>query len=823
MISDLRYAIRTLAKSPGFTALVIITLALGIGANTAIFSVVNATFLRALPYADGDRLMLLVERKGSYDSPVAYPNFVDWAKQQDVFAHLAMYHPGAAKLKVEDRVELVSTCRVSAEFFPALGVSVTEGRVLAADDDRAGAAPAAWLTSEARRRYFDGQIVVGRTIRIDGQPVTIAGVLPEDFRFYRQAEVFLPLTPYAAQFMTMREDHNEAYVLGRLKPGVTAGAAQAQMSAIARRIEQQYPSSNTGAGVRIQPLRDHLAGSSRSQLLLLLGAVGLVLLIACVNVANMLLARSLTREREMAIRAALGASRFQLIRQLLVESVLLAVGGEVLGLVLGLWSYDFVRRLLPWEMQPLATAVGLDLRVLTVITVATFLAGLGFGLAPAWQLSHANPNDALKRTSRTIRTVWGRVCFRDLLVVAQVSLALMLLIGAGLLIRSLHQLLQVSSGIRPERILTLQVTPPTMAQFQNDPYCVTRFYSEIAESVGRLPEVEAAAVATCLPFAWDTASMNFSVGDRPLPAPGDFPIANTHTVSPDYFRTLGIPLLRGRVFNGQERQPVFPAGADFTPATFAVVFKDVVFDGVISRRMADRFWPGEDPIGKRFRLGYPDMHLPWVQIVGVVGNTTQTGLDSGESTEFYLSYRQFPVPLGMHVVVRTRLQPATALASIRTAIQSTAKDEPIHDVQLMSERIANSVSGRQFNVNLFAGFAALALLLSLIGIYGVLSFLVSQRTREVGIRLALGAQRRDVLRDVLVCGLMLALPGVILGLAGAWGVSRLLQSQLFGVTGTDPFTYVASAILLLLAALLACWLPARRATLVNPIEALRAE
>jgi putative ABC transport system permease protein len=473
-------------------------------------------------------------------------------------------------------------------------------------------------------------------------------------------------------------------------------------------------------------------------------------------------------------------------------------------------------------MRSLAEASGgLDPRVLFFVAGVTLLTGIGFGLAPAWRLSHANPNDALKNTRRTVRTWFGRIRLGDLLVVGQVALALVLLVGAGLLVRSLHRLLQVPAGIRPERVLTLQVTPP-MAQFQRDPFSVTAFYSRIVEKIGTLPEVEAVAAVTGLPFTWNMSTMDFYLDGRPVPEPGKFPNASRHTVTADYFRALGIPLLRGRTFDGHEKQPVIPPGLDFAPQNFEAIYKDVLFDGVISQKMADQFWPGEDPLGKRFRLGWPDLHAPWVQVVGIAGNTTQTGQERGESAEFYLSLRQFPTPEG-YVVVRTRMDPAAALASIRTAIQSVVKDEPITDVQLMSERMAGFVSDRRFNMNLFGAFAGVALLLSVIGIYGVLSFFVSQRTREVGIRMALGAQRRDVLLDVLARGLRLAVSGVVLGLAGAWAVSRLLQSQLFGITGTDPLTYIGGALLLLLVALAACVIPARRAASINPTEALRAE
>jgi putative ABC transport system permease protein len=362
-----------------------------------------------------------------------------------------------------------------------------------------------------------------------------------------------------------------------------------------------------------------------------------------------------------------------------------------------------------------------------------------------------------------------------------------------------------------------------MAQFQRDPNSFNTYYERVIEGVRHLPGIESAAVASALPFTWSTNSMTFYWDGRPVPASGEFPSANNHSVTPDYFRAMGIPLLRGHGFTGKEPQAVIPEGMDLSPQNLATIFKDLVFDGVISKRMAEKFWKGEDPVGKRFRLGYPDMGLPWVQIVGVVGNTTQTGLDQGDTAEFYLPLRQFPAPTGMHLVVRTQMDPAGAVASIRTAVQSVAQDEPIHDVRLMSERMDGFVSGRRFNMSLFTFFAGTALLLSLIGIYGVLSFVVSQRTREVGIRMALGAQRGDVMRDVLSRGLRLALPGVLLGLAGAWAVSRLLQSQLFGITGTDPASYAASAGLLLVAVVVACYVPARRATRVSPSEALRTE
>ena len=825
MLSDLRFAFRQLFKPPGFTAAVIFTLALGIGANTAVFSIVNATFLRPLPYSDPDRLMLLMEGHGSGQMGVSYPNFLDWQAQQDVFSGLAFYRPNSAKLKTAEGAELVSSCLVSGNFFSVLDLHVAQGRGMTAADDKVGAAPVVWVAHAAWQKYFAGdQGLLGRTILLEGQPVTVAGILPASFLFHRSVDFYRPVAPYAEQeFMTMRANHNDAFGLGRLKPHVTPASAQAEMTAIAQRLEREFPKEDAGIGAYVMPLREHLVGSAHAQLLLLLGAVGMVLLITCLNVANMLLSRSLAREKEMAIRTALGASRLQLIRQLLVESLMLAAAGGLAGVVLGLWGYELARQLIPWELQPLANSAGaLDLRVLLFVAGITLLTGIGFGLAPAWRLSHANPNDALKNMRRSVRTWFGRIRLGDLLVVGQVAMALVLLVAAGLMVRSMQRLLQVPSGIRPERVLTLQVAPPTMAQWQHDPGSVTTFLERIVEAVGALPAIESAAAVTGLPFTWDTSTMPIYMDGRPVPEPGKFPSASRHTVSPDYFRTLGIPLRRGRTFDGHEKPVALPKGVDFAPQNFEVIYKDVIFDGVVSQQMAEQFWPGQDPIGRRFRLGYPELHGPWVQVVGIVGNTTQTGQERGEFPEFYLSMRQFPVPDG-YIAVRTHMDPAAALGSVRKAIQSVAGDQPITDVQLMSERMAGFVSDRRFNMDLFAVFAGVALVLALVGIYGVLSFFVSQRTREIGIRMALGAERSEVLLDVLARGFRLAALGVLLGLAGAWGVSRLLQSQLFGITGTDPLTYIAGAALLLLAALIACWLPARRATLINPTEALRAE
>lgn len=826
-MSSLRFAFRQFAKSPGFTAMIVLTLALGLGANTAIFSLVNTTFLRALPYPDADRILHIAERTSQYtNASVSYPNFLDWKAGQDVFSAFAIYRTDGKKLKTADSAEQVHIAQVSAEFFSVLGMRTAMGRDMTAEDDRVGAAPVLWLTHAAWQRHFQGEPdLVGQTVILDGQATTVAGVLPADFKFHRNVDLFVPLEPFVdAQFMRERANHNGTYALAKLKPGATVEAARTQLNAIAERLEREYPKVNTGWRVAVRPLREQMTGDSRDNLFLLLGAVGLVLLIACVNVANMLLARSFSRAREMAIRTALGASRPALIRQLLVESLLLAAAGGVVGSVFGIWVFDYVRRLVPWEMQSLMQGTGgLDLRVWLFVFGATLLTGIGFGLAPAWQLSHANPNDALKNTRPTMRTVFGRVRLSDALVVMQVGTALVLLIAAGLLIRSLARLADVNTGIQPERVLTLRVATPPQEEYRRDPMSYVRFHEQILENVQSLPEVESAAFGSGLPFSWNTSNSVFFRTDLPVPEPGKLPSANTHMVTPDYFRTMGIPLLRGQLFTGHEPAPEFPFEEPLSMALLPKIYANLRVSCVISQRMAEEIWPGEDPIGREIQFGFPDVQMPKAVIIGIVGNTTQEGAEQGEKSEYYLLLKQFPAPMYLHLVARTRADPSGAVTSIRNAVRALAPDQPVFDVQLMSTRIANFSAQRRFNMGLFSFFAATALLLAAIGIYGVLAFLVGQRTRDIGIRMALGARRGQVMRSVLARGLALTFAGVALGVSGAWIVSRWLQSMLFQTPPNDLLTYLAGALLLAFTAVLACAIPARRATRVNPIEALRVE
>lgn len=826
MLKDLRFALRQLVHAPGFAAVTVLTLALGIGATTTIFSLVNTTFLRPLPYPEPEQLVYVDEvNADGFQISTSYPDFLDWHEQQDTLSALALFRVDRRTLKTADTVERVAVAFVSADFFRALGVQVSAGRPLAPSDDTVGAPLVVWLTQETWERHFRADPeIIGRSVSIGDQSFSVAGILSPEFRFQRRMDFLAPLAPHAAgMFMAQRQNHNDAYALGRLKPGVTLEQARAQFLAIGERIARDHPESNKGIRPAVVPLREQLAGGAQSQLLLLLGAVGMLLLITCVNVANMLLARSASRDREMAVRAALGASRWQIARQLLLESLCLAAGGGLLGLLFGMWGYDFAQRLIPQEIVSASSTHGLDWRVLVFVGTVTALTGVGFGLAPAWRLSHTNPNDALKNAPGVVRTWFGRFRLADGLIVAQVALALMLLIGAGLMIRSLYRLTQVDPGFRAAGVLTLQPAPPSLDEFARDPLASSRYYEAMLEEVNRLPAVRAAAFVSGLPFSADHSAVNFFRLDRPLPSDGEFSLATTHSVTPGYFRAMGIPLLRGRLFTGHEPEPNLRAGVDLTPEAITEAFQGIVLEVVVSQQMADRFWPGEDPIGRRFQLGFPQMRLPAAEIVGVVGNTTRAGLDQGVGTEFYISLRQFPAPMGLHLVVRSHLAEAALLPMVRNAIRTVAKDKPITDVRMMESRIDRSLEGRRFNMVLFSFFAGTALLLAGLGIYGVLGFVVGRRTREIGIRMALGAQRTQVLRNVLWRGFGLVLLGAGAGLAGAWALSRLIENQLFSVPRTDAFTYAAGAALLLMVALIACLLPARRATRVNPVDALRAE
>lgn len=825
---DIRFAWRILWRSPGFALAAIGTLALGIGASTAIFNVVNTTFLHALPYPDPDGLLWITERNtaSGHNGAASYPNFLDWRAQQNAFSELSIYQIDSQTLTTGGLVERIPVLAVSQGFFAALGARAVQGRQMSAEDDQPGASPVVWISHAAWLKYFGADPrLVGNAISLDGRSVVVAGILPTSFRFMVPAEAYLPMAPYAQRTgLTDRMSRANTSVIGRLKPGVALEAARAQLNSIGRRLERQYPEANTSIAPTVVPLRERVAGSARTQLLLLMCAVGILLLIACANLANMLLARSTSRRREMAVRISLGAGRLQLVRQLLAESLLLAALGGLAGGLFGLGASRFAVRLEPSEIQQISgVGAGIDFRVLLFLVSVTVATGIGFGLAPAWQSSKVSTSGAMKGVEYLVHAPGGRFRATDLLVVSQVALSFTLLVGAGLMIRSLDRLARVDPGFRPESVLTLKLPAPLAESFLRNPFTLAQYFTRILDTAGGQPAVGASALITTLPFTWTNSSTPIYPEGRPESPADAASDISFHLVTADYFRAMGIPLLRGRLLSEREPQPAVPPGFD-AAKDYLTIFKDFPLHAVISERMATQYWTREDPIGKRFRLRTaPGQPQPLVQVVGVVGDTAQFGLDQVKKPEFYLSLYQFPVPAETFLVIRTRTDPGALAASMRAALQPIVGDQPISDVQPMAARIADTLSGRRFNTGLWTFFAGTALLLALLGVYGVLAFIVGRRTREIGIRVALGASRAGILRGVLWKGYRLVVPGIVVGLAGAWGVGRLLGSSLFGIGGSDAITYAGSAGMFLLVALFACLLPARRAAKADPVAALRCQ
>lgn len=825
MLNDLRLAVRRILHQPAFSAVVVLTLALGIGANTAILSTINATFLRALPFPDPDRLVHLEERNATgEDISISYPNFLDWRAAQDAFTALACFKTEGAKLRTPAGAEKVDAVLMSAGFFEALCIRPALGRPFLAADDEPGAPQVAWLTDALWREHFGADTgIIGTTIVIDDHAVTVAGILPPAFSFLRKVDLYRPIGPLAAsRVLNERENHPGLNAIGRLRDGVTLAQARACFDAIGRRLAEDFPTANAGLAPGLESLRERVSGHSRTQLFLLLGGVLLLLVVACVNIANLLLARAQARGREMAIRTAIGASRHHLVRQLLAESLMLSVAGGALGFLIGSWATSLTGRLVPWEVaNAIGRDAGLDGTLVAMVAGLTLLTGLAFGLAPAWLLSHAHPVDALKGVTAAHPARLAGFRVTDILVGAQVALAVILLVGAGLLSRSLDRLGRVNPGFDPDNLLTFDVSSPPLELFSEDPLAAHRFSERILDGLRALPEVRACAAGTSIPFTWDESTMVFYKDSEPVPAPGKYPAAHAHFVTADYFTTMGIPVLTGRVFDNSEEAPPLPKGQSLSVEALATVYNGVTIDAVISRSMAEKFWPGGDALGRRFRLGFENMGLPWARIVGIVGDTTQMGLERGHEPEFYLSMRQLPLPFGRKYLVRTRTDAAAASAAIRASIRESAPGEPMFDVRTMTARMDLFSQGRRFNRGLHLFFACTALLLSATGLYGVLAFRVGQRAREFGIRRALGAPDADIARQVLAHGARLVVPGIVGGTLAAFWLTRFLQAELYGVVPSDPVTYAGATSVLTVAAAIACFLPARRAARVDPAIALR--
>lgn len=824
--ADLRYAARQMRRAPIFSLVTVMTLALGIGANTAFFGVLSTTLYRPLPYPEPDRLVHLDERtlKGNWTMPVSYPDFLDWKRLQTTFSSISIYLGDAMSVQREAATDRVGVLFVDHDFLRTLGYTPALGRDFTEADDRVGVPRTVLLTADAWKRRFDSDAsVIGKVMNINGQPVTIVGVLPETYRFFRESEFLVPLGPWVEdRFMQMRESHSASVVVGRLKPGVNLNAARAEMDAIASRIEKEYPKSNGGIGARLISLRDYLVGDARQGQLLLMSAVALVLLIACVNVANLVLARSLSRDREIAVRAALGAGRGRLVRQFFTECLLLSFIGGTAGLAVAATLSNALVSLIPGGLLSFGDPVAFhfDWRMLGFGFAVTLATGVLFGLAPAWQLRRVSLVDSLKDRSASGASA-GHLRLADLLVVAQVGLATVLVIAAGLVLRSLWTLSSEPLGFESENVLSVRLGSPSGRMGGSLPRAGA-FYEEAAQRLGRLPGVEAAAATSNLAFGYNDSHNQFRVADRPVPDPASYPSASYRIVTQDYFRAMGIPVLQGRVFTGQE-PPLAPKSEKPDMKELLEALRQLPMDGVVTRSFAQRYWPGENPIGKRLLLGPPDIPMSWITVVGVVADSTQDELGQKNHEEFYLSIRQLPAPMEFGLIVRGRGDPAALAESVRAELRRFTSTEPVYDMQVLSSRVAQVLSGRTFQTRLVAGFAAVALLLAAIGLFGVLAFNVGRRTREFGVRLALGASPTKIVRSVFVRGFALVLPGLALGLLAASWCGRYVQNQLYGIEPTDLVTYTTASGALLVAAVLACWLPARRASRVDPIEALRTE
>ncbi len=800
--TDLRFAWRSLWKHPALTVIAASALALGIGANTAIFSVVHAVLLAPLPYPEPDRIVRLIDTNPQANLPrfpSAPPDFADWRAQNRVFSELTAMRRGNVNLTGEGDPERLVGARVSADFFPLFRVPAELGRTLLPEEDRVGGPKVVVLSHRLWQGRFGGDPkIVGRRLLFDGEPTTVVGVMPEAFAIPQRAELWLPLQ------LQVSDDLRGAHFLsvaGRLKDGVTIEKAQSEMSGIAARIALAHPDSNKDWGVRLHPLRDLMVEDVRPALWVLLGAVGLVLLIACANVANLLLSRLAAREREVAVRSALGAGRGRLIRQFFTESLLLSLFGGLLGVLLA-WQGTHALVALFGDRVPRANEIGMDSAVLGFSFALSVGCGLLFGLLPALHSSRTDLRSSLSEGGRgQAGDRRGRLT-RRVLVFAEVALAIVLLVGAGLLVRSLRELQRVEPGFASTGILTAEIQLPGATYAQ--PESVDAFYRALQPRLAAVPGVDAAAVTSSLPFSGSRSLFAFEIEGQPIPDLSNAPASNAAFVSNGYLSALKIPLLKGRFFDDRDRFGGAP----------------VI---VINRTLAEKMWPNQDPMGKRLTFDVPNVPNPvWQTVVGVVGNVHTGDLSEDPGMQSYQPLSQVP-PSSAGLILRTAGEPAALASALVRAVRSVDPSLPLSSVQTLSRRIDDSVAAPRANAVLLGLLASLALVLSAVGVYGVLSHSVALRTREIGLRMVLGAGGGEVLRQILVEGLSTVLAGIAAGLIGAYFVVRLLASLLFGVQVRDPLTFVGVPVVLLVVALFATWLPARRATRVEPVVALRYE
>jgi putative ABC transport system permease protein len=805
MIKEIQFALRSLLKRRAFTAIALLTLALGIGVNSAIFSAVDSILLRPLPLKDPERLVSVWEqtpRDGIQQNEAAPANFFDLQTQNQSFEQIGAYGPDDVNLTGDGEPERLDGQVVTANVFSILGVAPALGRTFSPEEDQLGHEHVVVLSDALwQRRFNRDPSIVNRAITLNGESFTVIGVMPRGFFFpEREIELWKPWAMEPEQ-KAGRGDHYLRLV-ARLKPGATVARANADLTAIAQRLSAEYPRTNEGLGFVAHSLHQDYVGNLRLPILILFAAVGLVLLIACVNVANLLLAQATTRRKEIAIRIALGARRWTIVRQLLVESLLLAAGGGVLGVLGAFWGVAALAKLLPDSLSKLQN-VNVDARVFLFTLGVSVLTAIVFGGVPALLASRTQPGATLSDVARdTAGGTSGRYV-RRVLVVSEVALAVVLLVSAGLLIRSFQLLRNVDTGFTTANALTMRMVLPFPKYEKAE--ARRAFYDEVLRKVEELPGVESAGMITFLPLSFHGMNFNFSVEGQPAPSDTKLPFALFRVVSPDYFRAMGIPLQRGRFFDARD-------SAESQPAV------------LVNRRLAEQYWPGEDAIGKRLKVGPLDSPSAWLTVVGVVGDTRQTGLNE-HKLEFYVPYaqerRSFMAPRDL--VVRTKSDPASIASAVRRAVWSVDKDQPVSNVRTLDQVFAAAISQERFQALLLGLFAMLALLLACVGLYGVISYAVVQRTHEIGVRMALGAQPLDVLRLVIRQGLSLTLAGLGIGIVAGTFVTRVLTDMLFGVTPRDPLTFVGVPALLLLVALLACYIPARRATRIDPLIALRSE
>ena len=797
LLQDIRYGIRSMLKRPAFTAVALIALALGIGANTAIFSLVNAVLLQPLPFAEPDQLVWVWGniRNGGNRASVSPPDYLDYRRENHTFEEFAATIPSSLNLTGSGEPERLSASAVTGNYFQALGVMPALGRPFVLENEKSGSDEVVIFSYKFWQTRFGGDPgIIGKTVTLDGKKREVIGVMPQNFGFSRASELWIPINFDSSPEMKWRKAHFMRPI-GKLKAGVTLAQAQADLDVIAKRLEEQYPDSNTGWGLRLVSLREQLVGDTRWTLFILLGAVGFVLLIACANVANLLLVRAAARQKEIALRSALGAGRFRIVRQMLTESVMLALVGGALGTLLAIWGINLLVTLSADSIPPTAQ-VSIDATVLAFTFLISLLTGVVFGLAPALRTMKLNLGESLKEGSRTSSEGASRNRIRSTLVVIESAVAVMLLVGAGLLIRSLIQLQNTPPGFDAQNVLTMGVN--LSREKYSTPEKASNFFYELENRIAGLPGVESVGLVTELPLSGQPNDMPFTVEGRPPVTIDQAFDADFRRVNQHYFRTMRIPLLRGRNFTEQEiRQS-------------AKVL-------LVSELLASQVFPDQDPLGKRLvmAMGGP----PW-EIIGVVGDIRHRAL---ETQPFPAMYMPTHATGRTNLVIRTQVDPTSLAAAVRKEVQAIDPDQPVADVRTMEQWLDRAVATPRYRTTLLGLFALLALVLASTGIYGVMSYSVAQRTHEIGVRMALGARQLDVLKLVVRQGMSLVLIGVAVGVAAAIALSRVLSSLLFGVGARDPLTLVVVATFLSVVAFVACYLPARRAARVDPLVALRYE